>query len=226
MPTDPVQPALVSTALVPVAAPDPSERTLQQLQREIQQSREIVESKFGGELNSVATRMGGMDKAVELLQIIFDRVPDAIKVEVSGLERLISEKLNSIANQFTLRDVAVAAALKAAQEAVFAQQVANDRANTKMETAFEKRIDGIEKLIVQVRESLTDKVETRFGSNETRFSAIENRLTEISTRKIQEVDSRRETRESTSNSNVFVGWAFAGVMAVGMILTLVLKAHS
>jgi hypothetical protein len=205
-----------------VAAPDPSERTMEQIQREIRSSREAIDATFSGKLESVATRMGGMDKAVELLQIIFDRVPDAIKVEVSGLERLISEKLNSIANQFTLRDVAVAAALKAAQEAVFAQQVANDRANTKMETAFEKRIDGIEKLIVQVRDSLTDKVETRFQSNETRFAALEYRITSSESTK----RGGDETRErSFGSTNVIIGWVFGAIGVLGMVATLVLRIH-
>src|SRR5580693_5239898 len=116
--------------------PDPTTLTTQQLLREISSTRQIIE-----------TRLDGSDKAIELLRMHTDIIPKQIITAVSQLQQLHEEKFLSIANQFNLRDVAVAAALKAAQEAVFAQQISNKEANTKMETSFEKRIEQIGALL-------------------------------------------------------------------------------
>jgi hypothetical protein len=128
--------------------PDPTVLTTAQILREVASTREIIE-----------TRLNAMDKAIELLRTHTDMFPKRVTDAVEQLQQLHEEKFLSIANQFNLRDVAVAAALKAAQEAVFAQQISNKEANIKMETSFEKRMDQNSALLATMQKSTDEKIE-------------------------------------------------------------------
>jgi hypothetical protein len=128
--------------------PDPTILTTQAQNAAIAGLREILEM-----------RLAGMDKAVVLVSDDLKAFPLLVSEAVGGLEKLINEKLVSINNQFTLRDVAVAAALKAAQEAVFAQQVANKEANTKMESGFIKLFDQNGERLEMIRSGLAASID-------------------------------------------------------------------
>lgn len=58
-----------------VPNPDPTERTVEQLLREIATSREIVEGIGQGTREVLETRLAGMDKAIELLQQTTNKIP-------------------------------------------------------------------------------------------------------------------------------------------------------
>jgi hypothetical protein len=128
--------------------PDPTVLTTQAQTAAIAALREILEM-----------RLDGMDKAVILVKEDLLKFPTMIEAAVGSLEKLINEKLGSINNQFTLRDVAVAAALKAAQEAVFAQQVANKEANNKMESGFVKLFDQNGERLEMIRSGLAASID-------------------------------------------------------------------
>lgn len=156
-----------------VPNPDPTVRTVEQLQRDIGASREIVEAKFEGDRRVFETRLDGMDRAIELLQNATDRLPQLIKDEVSQLRELHQEKFLSvearteiqfggIATQFAERDkrteqlsladkTAIAAALQAQKEAAGAQNESNAAANTKMESNFAKLIEQGSALVLEIR---------------------------------------------------------------------------
>ncbi len=112
--------------------PDPTLLTTIQLNREITAVREILEATLRGNLAVVQSRMEGMDKALQLLQVISDRIPVQIDEKIFRLKELHQEKFESIQVQFSERDVrteqtardvkiAVDAALQAAKEAVAEQ---------------------------------------------------------------------------------------------------------
>lgn len=142
-----------------VPNPDPTVRTVEQLQREIAASREIIE-----------TRIAGMDKAIELLQRQTDRFPDHVRGVVEQLQRLHEEKFASIETQFIERDtrteqtsrdskVAVDAALQAAKEAVGEQNKSNALAIAKSEAAFTKQIDQIGVLLTTTSNNTDAKID-------------------------------------------------------------------
>lgn len=156
-----------------VPNPDPTERTVEQLLREIATSRETTEAKATGVREVIETRLSGMDKAIELLQHTANKMPQFIKDEVAQLRELHQEKFNSIgtqidiqfgaiATQFGERDkrtdqlslsdkTAINAALAAQEKQAVAQNESNAAANVKMETNFSKLIDQGQALLLEVR---------------------------------------------------------------------------
>jgi hypothetical protein len=131
--------------------PDPTALTTAQLLREISNTREIIE-----------TRIGGMDRAIELLQKTNDGYPALMDAKVAKLQEVHEEKFRSIETQFAERDkrteqlsladkTAIAAALQAQKEAAGAQNESNTAANVKTETNFAKLIDQGQALLLEVR---------------------------------------------------------------------------
>lgn len=156
-----------------VPDPDPTVRTVEQLQRDIGATREIVEANGKATREVLETRLSGMDKAIELLQRAADKIPTNVKDEVAQLRELHEEKFGSIATQiaiqfsgiatqFNERDkrteqlsladkTAIAAALQAQKEAAGAQNESNAAANTKMESNFAKLIEQGSALVLEIR---------------------------------------------------------------------------
>ena len=133
--------------------PDPSILTTQQLLREVSMLREIVD-----------TRLGGMDKAIDLLQKYADKSPSSsvLEQQIKSLNDIMGVKLDGVQTQFTERDkrteqlsiadkTAIAAALQAQKEAAGAQNESNATANTKTETNFAKLIEQGQSLLLEVR---------------------------------------------------------------------------
>lgn len=178
-----------------VPNPDPTVRTVDQLQRDIGASREIVESKLDGHRLVTETRLAGNDKAIELLQRTADRIPDLIKDAVRQLQSLVDEKFESvearteiqfqgIATQFAERDkrgeqlsvadkTAINAALAAQEKQASAYNESSSTANTKMETNFTKLIEQMAILLQSVTKNTDDKIndiKSRLDKGEGRTS--------------------------------------------------------
>jgi hypothetical protein len=145
--------------------PDPTILTTQLVDRGIAGLREILESKAEGDKKELEARLEGMDRAVKLLQTIFDRLPAEIAKEVNALRELHGEKFSSIQTQFKERDTrteqtqkdsktAVDAALQAAKEAVGKQNEASDRAIQKSEVSTSKEIDGLKDIMADVKDRM------------------------------------------------------------------------
>ncbi len=178
-----------------VPNPDPTVRTVEQLQRDIGATREIVEATIAGQISTITQRLVGMDKAIELVQESTNRIPKHIIDEVGKLEALHSERfasverrteiqLQSIAIQFAERDkrteqlsladkTAIAAALQAQKEAAGAQNESNAAANAKMEANFAKLIEQGHSLLMEVRrntEAQINDLKSRLDKGEGRLS--------------------------------------------------------
>lgn len=152
--------------------PDPSVLTTQQLMREIELLKELLqtddnatrlllESNDHAVRDILETRLNAMDKAIELLQQKADKVPSEVDLKTTSLKDLLFEKFSTvdalfrgIETQFEERDTrvkesavatstAVAAALQAAKEAVGEQNKSFTLSIDKSEAATTKQIDAI-----------------------------------------------------------------------------------
>ena len=137
---------------------DPTQLTTEQLLRELRHLRDTIE-----------TRLSAMDKATELSNENFTRVPTDTDKQISHLKALHAEKFTGIQLQFHERDVrsaaaedaakvAVNAALQAQKEAAAAQNASNATAIAKSENATLKQIDGILALLGSNNIALNDKI--------------------------------------------------------------------
>lgn len=175
MPNSRVRPGEMQSAasVSAVPNPDPTVRTVETLQRDIQASREIVEATNKGTREVLETRLAGMDMAIELLQKATDKIPGYIKGAVAHLQALHDERFSSvtalmdtrfdgIGTQFAERDkrteqlsladkTAIAAALQAQKEDASAKNESNATATAKMEANFAKLIEQGQTLLMEVR---------------------------------------------------------------------------
>lgn len=160
--------------------PDPTERTVQALVREMLALREVLETKIDGQREVLEARIDGMDEAIRLLQAISDRAPAAVDSKVANLRTLHEEKFHSIDVQFHERDIRVeqrATDTKTAVEAAFAanKELARLSADSfglsigKSEAATMKQIDQLGITIQQSTKATDDKI----GDIKERLTRIE-----------------------------------------------------
>jgi hypothetical protein len=157
--------------------PDPTHLTTQQLLRENNWLREVIEA-----------RLNGMDNGLKLLQANADKSPT-----IAELDARVVEKFEGINVRFLERDErikqsnmeskeAIAAALQAAKEAVGEQNKSRDQAITKQEAATTKQMDQINTLI----NTMDKSVDFRLGD-------VKDRVTKIEGNKQGAVETRHET---------------------------------
>jgi hypothetical protein len=98
-----------------------------------------------------------------------DKAEESFNVTINGLRDIYDERFQSVAKQFTERDVrtdqaatasasALAAALQAAKEAVFEQAQAAAKAAEKTELSFTKQIDQIQLQIKTIGDGFSDRI--------------------------------------------------------------------
>lgn len=75
-------------------------------------------------------------------------------VKLSGARELVAEKFKGVATEFTMRDIALAAAFKAAEAAVNQQNASNTLAIDKAATATTKQIDSLIERIDDLKERI------------------------------------------------------------------------
>lgn len=203
--------------------PDPTLLTTQQLTREIAALREILEAQIRGQSSIFEARLGGMDKAIELVQVASDRQSGSTSEKIDGLRKLHEEKFHSIGLQFVERDVrtetmardskvAVDAALQAAKEAVGEQNKSSALAIAKSEMATTKSIDQQGLLINTTTASLNDKIED-----------VKQRCT-----KLESEDKGKQTAvttQQTSNQGMVavIALIVAFVMGAGGLIVALIK---
>lgn len=90
-----------------------------------------------------------VDKARAEIINLFDE-------KLSGFRELMIEKFAGVKTEFTMRDIALAAAFKAAEAAVNQQNASNTLAIDKAGTAFTKQIDGLDEKIDDLKERISD----------------------------------------------------------------------
>lgn len=122
----------------------------------------------------IETRLGAMDKALELTQSWRDKMPTFIAEQVSALRTLNEERFTAIAMQFKERDmrseqlaaagaVAINAALQAAKESVASQNFANKEAIAKSDTTTTKLLDNLDGKITDMKSQISRIENTSIG---------------------------------------------------------------
>lgn len=83
-----------------------------------------------------------------------DRAKGELDIRLHSLRELLDQKFVGVATEFTMRDIALAAAFKAAEAAVKQQNESNTLAADKAATAFTKQIDNLDEKINNLKEQM------------------------------------------------------------------------
>jgi hypothetical protein len=83
-----------------------------------------------------------------------DQLEDTINLRFDALKELLGEKFKGVSTEFAMRDIALAAAFKAAEAAVAQQNQSNQLAADKAATAFTKQIDNLDEKINNLKEAM------------------------------------------------------------------------
>jgi len=85
-----------------------------------------------------------------------DRAKAELDIRLAALRELVDQKFIGVATEFTMRDIALAAAFKAAEAAVAQQNQSNTLAADKAAASFTKQIDGLDEKINDLKERMTE----------------------------------------------------------------------
>jgi hypothetical protein len=97
----------------------------------------------------------GVHKDVAQLELIVKEIPVLALAKQDRLKELLEEKFVGVKTEFTMRDIALAAAFKAAEAAVKQQNESNTLAIDKAGTAFTKQIDSLDEKIDDLKERIS-----------------------------------------------------------------------
>jgi len=93
-----------------------------------------------------------------------DRAKTELDIRMQALRELIDQKFVGVATEFTMRDIALAAAFKAAEAAVAQQNQSNQLAADKAASAFTKQIDGLDEKINDLKERMTELASKNYSA--------------------------------------------------------------
>jgi len=85
-----------------------------------------------------------------------DRAKEELDIRLASLRELFDQKFIGVATEFTMRDIALAAAFKAAEAAVAQQNQSNTLAADKAAASFTKQIDGLDEKINDLKERMAE----------------------------------------------------------------------
>jgi hypothetical protein len=208
--------------------PDPTTLTVELTRREIAALRELIE-----------TRLRGMDKAIELLQVntaiaheplklaiktldenidqrihvIVEKLEGSVgllKEQISSLSSVTMQQFKSIDDRFAEKDKAVSVGLQAQKESAAAQQASNTEATAKMESNFTKLLDQGRELLGEVRRN----TELQINDLKSGLGLISARLDKGEGRVAGTVDVKKDSRDqlATLISLASIGIAFAALI--------------
>jgi RNA processing factor Prp31 len=93
-----------------------------------------------------------------------DRAKSELDIRMTSLRELIDQKFVGVATEFTMRDIALSAAFKAAEAAVAQQNQSNQLAADKAASAFTKQIDGLDEKINDLKERMTELTSKNYAA--------------------------------------------------------------
>ena len=143
----------------------------------------------------------------ELIELRFDAQSTLIQAKLDALDRLYDSKIGSIQQQAEQRakdsSLAIDAALKAAKEAVGAQNESNTKAIAKSEGSVDKQLDAIGVI-----------VKTATASIDSRLTELKDRITAMENRSIGAGGQRQDTQQGWS----FLFGVIGSIVAVGALI--------
>ena len=84
-----------------------------------------------------------------------DRAKAELDIRLNAQRELLEEKFKGVSTEFAMRDIALAAAFKAAEAAVKQQNESNTVAADKAASSFTKQIDGLDEKINDLKERMS-----------------------------------------------------------------------
>lgn len=93
-----------------------------------------------------------------------DRAKSELDLRISSLKELIDQKFTGVATEFTMRDIALAAAFKAAEAQVKQQNESNTLAADKAASSFTKQIDTLDEKINDLKERMSEVTSRNYGA--------------------------------------------------------------
>jgi hypothetical protein len=160
--------------------PDPTTLTTAQSMRDMATLKEFIQIRFDqaqeytrSRMEVIETRLASMDKAIHLVQQATDKIPQHVDEKIDGLRDVSEEKFVSIQTQFRERDVAVKAALDAAEKAVGKQNESFVAATAKSDQLTGKQM---EQMSVQMQNDGRGK-DDKINDLKDRVTRIEGRDT-------------------------------------------------
>lgn len=127
--------------LVPI--PDPTKLTLEV----VALAKKEIEKLFD-------TKISSLDSDVDRIEKVISEISGAEADKREQLKTLIDQKFVGVATEFTMRDIALAAAFKAAEAIMQQQNASNTLAAEKLAVAFTKQIDNLNEKIDGLKEQI------------------------------------------------------------------------
>jgi hypothetical protein len=93
-----------------------------------------------------------------------DRAKAELDIRLGAFRELVEQKFVGVATEFTMRDIALAAAFKAAEAAVAQQNQSNTLAADKAAASFTKQIDGLDEKINDLKERMTELTSKNYAA--------------------------------------------------------------
>jgi len=88
----------------------------------------------------------------DAVEKLHGEITTTLDIRLDGLKDLLLEKFKGVSTEFAMRDIALAAAFKAAEAAVKQQNESNTLAIDKASTATTKQIDALDEKINDLKE--------------------------------------------------------------------------
>ena len=124
---------------------DPTERTIEQSKLADENLKELM-----------MTQVAALTRDLDRIQQAVNAFPELMKTKIDTLKEFFEEKCTGVGMQFTMRDIALAAAFKAAESAVKSQNESNTLAIDKAGTATSKQIDGLDEKIDDIKDRISE----------------------------------------------------------------------
>jgi len=175
--------------------------------------------------DKLTTRLDSMDKATELLNDNFTRVPTDTDKQIKQLEMLMDEKFNgvdikfeSVAQQFRERDVRVEQSAQQTKVAVDAALQAAKEASGESNKAFTLSINKSEAATTKQIDQLNAGFQTAISGISGQISDVKDRVARIENLAVGRNEAETTQRNNTTSTQGSLGlWITVAVAATGFV---------
>lgn len=87
-----------------VLNPDPTSLTRTLIRSEVAALRDLLRAELQGETSTLVARLAGMDQAIVVFERGLTSVPTDLQLAIGSLDRLMSERFNTVAEHIAIRD--------------------------------------------------------------------------------------------------------------------------
>jgi uncharacterized protein YhaN len=194
---------------------------LDRLQISLDQRPEEIDKAVAREAVSLKDQIGNVIARLDRLQKDLDGQPETVTAAISdaiiNLQALMNEKFKGVDQQFSQRDIALAAALSAQKASVDDKNQSNALATGKSEAAVTKQIDAVVTNLDTKTAAISANFDAQQKATNDKVDAQQLRIQAIESRAI----GANENRDTTNNSlNIVFGAisALSVLLGIGAVL--------